>query len=229
MLYLFVLLECFHFSSLDLVQLFIPDLEHLSEVIGTEQSAEVDTVQIGLRSHFVCVHQLNYYSLKLLCVIHFRRVGLQYPVHFFLLLVVFEGIRIVIFLDKLFELVDCLVLVLQLVMQLPNFLLDILNELALVLEVILLLVVIILAVLGNYNIMAVYLVYFLLEHVIGLLLNLHLVLNQVLLGLQLIDLNLFILTFLFELLSLENSLFSLIVELLLLQYCLSCSLLLILH
>lgn len=46
MLNLFVLLECVHFCSLYLMKLLIPDLKHLSEVVGTEQRAEVNAVEV---------------------------------------------------------------------------------------------------------------------------------------------------------------------------------------
>lgn len=85
-------------------------------------------------------------------------------------------------------------------MQLTNFLLYIIHEFLLLVLVIPLLSFIIFSLFRDEDIVIIYLIDFFLQHVISFFLNLHLIFNQILFRLKLIDKDLFILAFFSKLL-----------------------------
>jgi hypothetical protein len=83
--------------------------------------------------------------------------------------------------DHLLELVNYLILALELVMQLSDFLLDVVHELLLLVLVISLLSLVILALLWDEDVIIIDLVDLFLKHIICFLVDFHLILYQVLL------------------------------------------------
>ena len=101
-------------------------------------------------------------------------VWLQNSVDLLLLVIVFQDVGVGFLLDELSQLNGDFVFVLQLIVQLANFLLNVVYEFTLILKIILFHFVIIFTVLRNDDVVAVNLIDLLLQNVVSLLIDLHL-------------------------------------------------------